>query len=54
VSVRAVAVAPGFALRDGDSANRINSLLDHQFAQLDAQLIFRGRLWMIYEPKFLG
>jgi len=33
---RAVIVASGFALRADDSANGINQLPDHQFAQLDA------------------
>ena len=33
---RAVPVAPGYTLRGADSANGINLLHDHQFAQLDA------------------
>ncbi|MEW6414952.1 MAG: hypothetical protein AB1482_06815, partial [Pseudomonadota bacterium] len=36
VSVLAVVAAPGCALRDNDSANRINQLPDYEFAQLDA------------------
>lgn len=36
MSDRAVGAAPGYALRATDSANRINQLHDHQFAQLDA------------------
>jgi len=34
--LRAVIVASGYALRADDSANGINQLPDHQFAQLDA------------------
>ena len=36
MSGRAVGAAPGYALRVTNSANRINYLPDHQFAQLDA------------------
>jgi hypothetical protein len=32
----AVGAAPGYALRAANSANRINRLPDHEFAQLDA------------------
>ncbi|MEW6314698.1 MAG: hypothetical protein AB1513_11780 [Pseudomonadota bacterium] len=36
VSDRAVVAASGFALRIDNSANRVNPLPDHEFAQLDA------------------
>jgi hypothetical protein len=39
---RAVIVASGYALRADDSANGINQLPDHQFAQLDAHNSFRA------------
>lgn len=42
---RAVAAASGYALRADDSANRINYLPDHHFAQLDAHNYESARAW---------
>ncbi|MEW6120102.1 MAG: hypothetical protein AB1593_08430, partial [Pseudomonadota bacterium] len=50
VSVLAVVAAPGCALRDNDSANRINQLPDYEFAQLDAHNFAAASV----DSRFLG